>query len=319
MKLWNDKRYNSLDFYLKSTFRDKVYKLSLDAGMSCPNRDGTIGTGGCIFCSEGGSGDFASNSTLSITDQIASAKALVRNKTKSNQYIAYFQAYTNTYAPVDYLEKIYMEAINHPEIVALSIATRPDCLPDDVLDLLSRCNQIKPVFVELGLQTIHETTARLIRRGYSLCMFDEAVTALSSRNIKTIVHVILGLPTETKKEILQTIEYLNTMPIHGVKLQLLHVLKHTDLEKLYLDNPSIFYMLEFPNYIDTVIECIEYLRQDIVIHRLTGDGPKNLLIAPTWSLNKRLVLNTINQKLVQKGTHQGRKEKHNAIGNSDAL
>lgn len=319
MKLWNDKRYNSLDYYLKTTFKDKVYKLSLDAGMTCPNRDGTIGIGGCIFCSEGGSGDFASNSTLSITDQIESAKALVTNKTKSNQYIAYFQAFTNTYAPLPYLEKIYMEAINHPDIVAISIATRPDCLPEGVLDLLSRCNQIKPVYVELGLQTIHETTAQIIRRGYSLPVFKEAVMNLSNRDIPVIVHVILGLPTETKKEILQTIEYLNTMPIHGIKLQLLHVLKDTDLESVYRDNPSIFHMTEFTNYIDTVIECIEHLRQDIVIHRLTGDGPKSLLIAPTWSANKRLVLNTINQQLALKGTYQGRKEKHNASGNSDAL
>ena len=319
MKLWNEKRYNSLDFYLKSTFSKKIYKLSLDAGMTCPNRDGTIGTGGCIFCSEGGSGDFASDSTLSITEQIESAKLMVKDKTKSNQYIAYFQAFTNTYAPLPYLEKIYMEAIHHPDIVAISIATRPDCLSEDVLELLARCNQIKPVFVELGLQTIHEETAQLIRRGYSLPIFEEAVHNLCKRNIATIVHVILGLPTETKNEILQTIDYLNTMPIHGIKLQLLHVLKHTDLEKLYVDSPSIFYMTEFTEYIDTVIECIEHLRQDIVIHRLTGDGPKSLLIAPTWSANKRLVLNTINQQLALRGTYQGRKEKHNASGNTDAL
>lgn len=305
MKQWNEKRYYSLDYYLKETFHDKVYKLSLNGGMTCPNRDGKIGFGGCIFCSEGGSGDFAANAALSITNQIESAKALVKTKTKSNKYIAYFQAFTNTYAPVEYLERIFMEAIHHPDIVALSIATRPDCLPEDVLDLLSRCNEIKPIYIELGLQTCHEETAVLIRRGYSLTVFDHAITELSKRNLLTIVHIILGLPGETRSDILETIEYLNTKPIHGIKLQLLHVLKHTDLEKLYLNDPSMFHVTKFDDYIELLMECIAHLRNDIVIHRLTGDGPKKLLLAPLWSANKRFVLNTINQQLAKKGIYQG--------------
>lgn len=321
---WNDKRYYSLDYYLKETFHDKVYKLSLNGGMTCPNRDGKIGVGGCIFCSEGGSGDFAANAILSITDQIEGAKALVKSKVKSNHYIAYFQAFTNTYAPVEYLERIFYEAVRHPDIVALSIATRPDCLPDEVLDLLTRLNQIKPIYLELGLQTCHDNTATLIHRGYPLSVFDKAVKELSKRNILTVVHVILGLPKENKKDILATINYLNTLPIHGVKLQLMHVLKHTELEKLYLSEPSMFHMTDFDDYINTLIDCLEHLRSDIVIHRITGDGPKRLLVAPLWSANKRLVLNTINQQLAIRDTYQGikysvTKGEYYASGNADAL
>lgn len=321
---WNDKRYFSLDYYLKETFHNKVYKLSLNGGMTCPNRDGKIGVGGCIFCSEGGSGDYATNATLSITNQIESAKSLVKSKVNTNQYIAYFQAFTNTYAPVDYLERIFTQAIQHPDIVALSIATRPDCLPVEVLDLLTKLNQIKPVYLELGLQTCHENTATLIRRGYPLSAFEEAVMELSKRNILTVVHVILGLPKEKNTDILATIKYLNTLPIHGVKLQLMHVLKHTELEKLYLSEPSMFHMMNFDDYINTLINCLEHLRSDIVIHRITGDGPKKLLIAPLWSANKRLVLNTINQQLVLRDTYQGvkysvTKGEYHASGNSDAL
>lgn len=316
---WNEKRYHSLDYYLKETFHDKVYKLSLNGGMTCPNRDGKVSTGGCIFCSEGGSGDFAAASVLSVTKQIEAAKLFVANKVKSNRYIAYFQAYTNTYAPVEYLKTLYTEAIHHPDIVALSIATRPDCLPVDVLDLLSELNQIKPVFIELGLQTCHEETALLINRGYSLPVFEEAVANLRERSIPVIVHVILGLPRESQEDMLATIDYLNTQPISGIKLQLMHVLKHTALAKLYDKEPESFQMMDFNTYIDTVIACIEHLRGDIVIHRLTGDGPKNLLIAPLWSGNKRHVLNTLNQQLALRDTYQGRKEKNNASGNSDAI
>jgi radical SAM protein (TIGR01212 family) len=305
MKQWNGKRYYSLDTYLKETFHEKIYKLSLNAGMTCPNRDGTIGTGGCIFCSEGGSGDFAANAELTINEQIEIAKVLVQSKASSNHYIAYFQAYTNTYASYEYLEQIYLEAISHPDIVALSIATRPDCLPEKVVELLYRCNQIKPVFIELGLQTCHEETALLIHRGYPLSTFDQAVNQLSAKNLPVVVHIILGLPKETKQQMLETINYLNTKPIHGIKLQLLYVLKQTQLEKLYLSNPCEFHIMKLETYVDTVIECIQHLRPDIVIHRMTGDGPKNLLIAPSWSSNKRLVLNTINQQLAIRGTYQG--------------
>jgi radical SAM protein (TIGR01212 family) len=299
-------RYYSLDSYLKETFHEKVYKLSLNAGMTCPNRDGTKGSGGCIFCSEGGSGDFAASDILSITEQIESAKSLVQKKTSGNSYIAYFQAYTNTYAPYDYLKRVYMEALAHPDIVAISIATRPDCLPENVIELLHECNQIKPVFIELGLQTCHEETAILINRGYKLTVFEQAMEQLSRKNLPVIVHMILGLPKETKEHILQTIDYLNNQPIHGIKLQLLHVLKGTKLEKLYLNDPSDFHMTEFGTYVNTVIECLERLRPDIIIHRITGDGPKKLLIAPSWSANKRLVLNTINQQLALRDTYQGK-------------
>lgn len=319
MKQWNDKRYYSLDYYLKETFHAKIYKLSLNAGMTCPNRDGTLGIGGCIFCSKGGSGDFASSSLLSITNQIEQAKAQIQGKSRATKFIAYFQAFTNTYAPLDYLTKVYMEALRHPDIIALSIATRPDCLPEPVLDLLTECGRIKPVYVELGLQTIHEETAIQIRRGYSLPVFEQAVCELSNRNIPVITHVILGLPKETKSMIYETICYLNTLPIHGIKLQLLHVLKGTDLQTIYEQDPSRFHIMDFSDYIDTVITCLELLRSDIVIHRITGDGPKDLVIAPSWSTNKRLVLNSINQQLAQRGTYQGRKEKQNAGRSTDAL
>lgn len=299
-------RFYSLDTYLKETFHEKVYKLSLNAGMTCPNRDGSIGTSGCIFCSEGGSGDFAASNTFSITEQIEHAKSFVSKKSSCKHYIAYFQAYTNTYAPYEYLKRVYMEAITHPDIVALSIATRPDCLPKEVIELLDECNQIKPVFIELGLQTCHDNTATLINRGYPLVVFEQSVEELKQKNLPVIVHVILGLPKETKDHILTTIDYLNTQPIHGIKIQLLHVLKHTQLERLYMNNPKDFHMLEFDVYINTVIECLEHLRPDIVIHRITGDGPKNLLVAPSWSANKRLVLNTINQQLALRGTYQGK-------------
>lgn len=299
-------RFYSLDTYLKNTFHEKIYKLSLNAGMTCPNRDGLIGTGGCIFCSEGGSGDFAASNALSITEQIESAKALVNKKSLCKHYIAYFQAYTNTYAPYNYLKRVYLEALAHPDIVALSIATRPDCLPPEVIELLAECNKIKPVFIELGLQTCHDNTAEAINRGYSLLVFEQAVAQLNQEKLPIVVHVILGLPKENKVHILQTIDYLNTQPIHGIKIQLLHVLKSTRLEKLYNDNPADFHMLEFETYIDTVIECLEHLRPDIVIHRITGDGPKNLLLAPSWSANKRLVLNTINQQLAIRGSYQGK-------------
>lgn len=310
IKHWNEKRYFSLDYYLKQLFHDKIYKISLNAGMTCPNRDGTIGTGGCIFCSEGGSGDFAQQPCLSITEQIEHGKSLVAKKSKSNRYIAYFQAFTNTYAPVSYLRKVYFEALSHPDIVGISIATRPDCLPDDVIMLLSECNQIKPVFIELGLQTCHNNTANLIRRGYPLSVYESAVQKLREHNLPVIVHIILGLPYETMDDILTTIQYLNTSPIQGVKLQLLHVLKHTDLEVLYRTDPTAFAMMDFTTYVNTVIACIELLRDDIVIHRITGDGPKELLLAPIWSLNKRLVLNTINQQLVLTNTWQGKYFNH---------
>lgn len=285
-------KYYSLNNYLKDTFGCKVYKISLDAGFTCPNRDGTIGTQGCVFCSAGGSGDFAQSSRLTITQQIEKGKELVSSKIKSGKYIAYFQAYTNTYAPVNILREKYYEALNHKDIVALSIATRPDCLDEDVINLLDEINKIKPVFVELGLQTIHEKTAEYIRRGYTLEIYDKAVKDLKGIGVNVVVHVILGLPNETKADMLETVKYVCQSRIDGIKLQLLHVLKNTDLERDYLDGK--FNVLEFDEYIDLIKDCLEIIPDNIVIHRLTGDGAKKDLIAPLWSADKKRVLNAIN-------------------------
>ncbi len=304
MRRWLDKPYYSLHAMLQERFHEKVYKLSLNGGMTCPNRDGTLGTRGCIFCSAGGSGDFAADRLLSVTKQIEQQKALITQKRPVHKFIAYFQAYTNTYAPVPYLEKLFREAICHPDIVALSIGTRPDCLGDDVLDLLDRLNRIKPVWVELGLQTIHEDTARYIRRGYALDCFEKAVKDLRARSPEVIVHTILGLPGEDRERTLQTIRYLNGQPIQGIKLQLLHVLKGTDLALDY--ERGLFETLTMESYLTLLIACLERLSPDIVVHRLTGDGPKDLLIAPVWSSAKRTVLNELHRRMKLENTWQGR-------------
>ena len=296
-------RYNSLNNYLKTKYGQKIYKLSLSSGLSCPNRDGTLSYSGCIFCSNGGSGEFASNCHLSITEQIESAKSRVAKKITNGKYIAYFQSFTNTYGDVNYLKRIFTEAINHPDIVALSIGTRPDCLPDEVLELLDDLNHIKPVWVELGLQTIHERTAKYINRGYSLEIFDDAVSKLNNLNIDVIVHLIIGLPFETKEDIIQSVNYVCSKPISGIKLQLLHVLKNTPLEKEYLLNK--FETLSLEEYTKIISECLCNIPPDIVIHRITGDGPKSLLIAPQWSADKKRVLNYMNQYFEQFDIVQG--------------
>lgn len=296
-------RYYSLNAYLKETFNEKVYKLSLDGGMNCPNRDGTLGKKGCIFCSEGGSGEFAANRTLSVCEQISEAKLRIKNKAKCNKYIAYFQNFTNTYAPCNYLEKIFTQAVMHPEIVALSIATRPDCLPESVLSLLESLNKIKPVWVELGLQTMHKDTAKFIRRGYDLACFERAVENLKAINIEVIVHLILGLPFESHKDIIESVSYVSNLKVNGVKLQLLHILKGTDLEKYY--NDGKIQVLSLEEYTDILIDCIRILPKDIVIHRITGDGPKSILIAPKWSGDKKRVLNYINSELKKRNIFQG--------------
>ena len=307
MENWNGKPYHSFDYMLKERFGEKIYKVALNGGMTCPNRDGTLGNRGCIFCSAGGSGDFAGNRQDSITQQIEKQASSIRQKRGVAKFIAYFQAYTNTYAPVDYLRKIYTEAISHPDIVAVSIGTRPDCLDKDILQLLDELNQKKPVWVELGLQTIHETTAQYIRRGYPLSCFEQAVSELRKRNLDVIVHTILGLPGENRNDILSTIEYLNQQDIQGIKLQLLHVLKGTDLADDYLAGKFQVYTME--EYLDLVIDCLEHLNPEIVIHRLTGDGPKDLLIAPLWSSAKRTVLNTLHRKCKLQHSFQGKKYK----------
>lgn len=302
--LWNDKPYHSLDYELKKRFGEKVYRLTLNGGMSCPNRDGTIGYGGCIFCSGGGSGEFAADPALSIRQQIDAGELLLLHKRPVNKYIAYFQAFTNTYGPVDYLRTIFTEALSCPEVVLLSIATRPDCLQPPIVELLAELNQIKPVWIELGLQTIHEDTASFIRRGYSLPVYEDAVKRLRDCRIEVITHVILGLPGETPAQMLKTVQYLNTTDTQGIKLQLLHILKGTDLATYY-DRVS-FPVFTMQEYIQMVISCVEQLRPDMVIHRLTGDGPKDLLIAPLWSTSKRHVLNTIHQEFKKQNTWQGK-------------
>ena len=296
--------YNSLNESLQQRFGEKLYKLTLNIGCTCPNRDGKLGTHGCIFCSAGGSGEFAGDSRHSVTEQIEAGIQSLAGKRPANRYIAYFQAYTNTYAPIDYLQKVYTEALEHPKIAALSIATRPDCLPPEVLDLLADLNRQKPVWVELGLQTIHEETAAFIRRGYPLPVFHQAVEDLYARDLEIIVHIILCLPGETKEMMLDTIRHLNTLNINGIKLQLLHILKHTDLADCYAR--TSFHVLTLEEYTDLVISCLEVCRPDLIIHRLTGDGPKDLLIAPAWSTAKRQVLNTIHKELKARNSFQGK-------------
>lgn len=304
--MWGDKPYHSLDYELKRQFGQKIYKVSLDGGMSCPNRDGTVGTGGCTFCSQGGSGEFAVGRTgyPDVWEQIEQAKTRVHRKISGEgKYIAYFQSYTNTYAPVDYLRTLFERAITHPDIVALSVGTRPDCLGDEVVALLKELNRQKPVWVELGLQTIHEKTAERIHRGYRLEVFEDAYRRLKEAGLTVVVHVILGLPGETKEEMLETVDYLGKIPVDGIKLQLLHILKGSQMAAEYEKNP--FSLMELEEYLDLILTCVARLPQSVVIHRLSGDGAKALLIGPAWSANKKLVLNRMMQKFRENGIFQG--------------
>lgn len=304
--MWGDKPYHSLDYELKHQFGQKIYKVSLDGGMSCPNRDGTVGTGGCTFCSQGGSGEFAVGRTgyPDVWEQIEQAKTRVHQKISGEgRYIAYFQSYTNTYAPVPYLRTLFERAISHPDIVALSVGTRPDCLSDDVVALLKELNRQKPVWVELGLQTIHEKTAERIHRGYRLEVFEDAYRRLKEAGLTVVVHVILGLPGETKKDMLETVDYLGKIPVDGIKLQLLHILKGSQMAVEYEKDP--FPLMELEEYLDLILTCVARLPRSVVIHRLSGDGAKSLLIAPKWSANKKLVLNRMMQKFRENGIFQG--------------
>lgn len=305
---WHGKPYYSLNAYCKNQYHHKCYKIALNAQMTCPNRDGTLDTRGCIFCSAGGSGDFAvSTAGRSIAQQLSEGIALFGDKKIGTNFIAYFQAYTNTYAPVAYLEQIYVQALEHPHVCGISIATRPDCLPRECLYLLSSLRQRYPekwIWVELGLQTIHEPTAKWIRRGYPLSCYEQAFHQLQSIGIPVITHVILGLPGETPEHCYQTIQYLNQIPPFGIKLQLLHVLKNTDLADYYRSGG--FAVLSLEEYLTILIHCLELMSPDIVVHRVTGDGPKELLLAPLWSCNKRNVLNTLHQRMRQLNTVQGR-------------
>ena len=290
-----------LNEYLRDTFGCKVYKIALNAGFTCPNRDGTLGTGGCIFCSAGGSGDFAEDAGKGITQQIEDGKRRVEGKMKEGKYIAYFQAYTNTYASVSRLRTLFTEAMEHPDVVAISVATRPDCLPEEVLDLLEELNQVKPLWVELGLQTIHPESAEYIRRGYELSVYDRAVTELRERGIEVITHVILGLPGETAEDMVETVRYVCAGGATGIKLQLLHILRGTDLEKEYQEGKV--HVLSEDEYIEILKRCVRVIPESVVIHRLTGDGDKKILVAPLWSGDKKHVWNRIKKEVLnQLGT-----------------
>lgn len=299
---WQDKPYHSLNYYLKNKYGEKVYKISLNAGCTCPNRDGNLDHRGCIFCSAGGSGDFAAPKRLTIKEQIEEGKALVAKKFKGNKFIAYFQAYTNTYGPLDQLESMFQEAIDTPGIVGLSIATRPDCLDDGVMKILTRLNEQTDLWVELGLQTIHEDSAKYIRRHYPLSTYDEGVAKLKSANINTIVHLILGLPHESTDDMLASVDYVVTSGVQGIKLQLLHVLRGTELEQEYEKGHLVTMKRE--DYINLVVDAVERLPQDMVVHRLTGDAPRTLLVSPRWSTDKKNIFNQIHQEFNRRKSYQ---------------
>lgn len=317
---WHGKPYYSLDAYCKNTYGEKLYKIALQAACTCPNRDGTLDTRGCIFCSVGGSGeyaiqisgtgsvgdDYSFTGKTSITEQLAEGKKLLHNKKTGCRYIAYFQAYTNTYGPVEYLRSVYENALREEFVAGISIATRPDCLSEEILTVIVNLKKEYPdkfVWIELGLQTIHEETAYFIRRGYSLSCFDTAVKILQDKRIPVIVHIIIGLPGEDRTKLLQTIDHLNHLGIQGIKLQLLHILKGTDLASLYEDGKVS--VLSQNAYLDLLTEAITHLSPEIVIHRLTGDGARNLLIAPRWSLHKKNVLNTLHHEMAVRKLTQG--------------
>ncbi len=301
---WNGKRYHSLNYFLREKFGEKVFKISLDGGFSCPNRDGKVSKGGCVFCSARGSGDYAGSRNFSITNQFNNVKTMMANKWKSGKYIAYFQAYTNTYAPIDELRQKYEEAINQEGVVALSIATRPDCLEDDVLDLIEELSKKLYVWVELGLQTINDNVAKKINRGYDLKVFDDAMTRLKERNIDVVVHSILGLPGESQDDMLKTIDYIAHSGAQGIKLHLLHLMKDTKMVELYESGELQFLSQE--DYIKLICKAVSMLPKEMVVHRLTGDAPRDLLIGPMWSLKKWEVLNAIDKTLEDNDIYQGK-------------
>jgi hypothetical protein len=302
-KMFGDKRYRTLSYELKKTFGQKTIKLSVNGGFTCPNRDGTKGYKGCIFCSESGGGDFAGNPELSIKQQIYDQIDSLNKKWKSNRYIVYFGTFSNTYGHVDELRKKYYEALEHPNVIGLAIATRADCLSDEVIQLLEEINKICYLWVEIGLQTINQNTADLIRRGYDLLLFEDRFNRLKASNIKVVLHMILGLPGENREEILKTVDYISSIIPWGIKLHLLHIIKNTDLEAYY--NLTGFKLLEMDDYVSLVCDCIERLHESMVIHRITGDGKKSELVGPLWSLNKLKVLSEINREMFLRNSNQG--------------
>ncbi|MCT4593089.1 MAG: TIGR01212 family radical SAM protein [Anaeromicrobium sp.] len=307
---WQDKRYHSLNYELRSVFNEKIGKVSLDGGFTCPNRDGTLSYGGCIFCSESGSGEFAGSRNVSIKKQVEDQKTLLGHKWKVNKYIAYFQNYTNTYDRVENLREKYYDALSCDGIVGLAIGTRPDCIDDGILDLLEEINEKTYLWVELGLQTIHDNTAHFINRGYELDIFNKTLKKLKDRNIRVVVHVILGLPGESKEKMMETCTYLSDKGIDGIKIHLLHILKGTKLYEYVLENP--YESFEKKEYIEFVVDILERISPNIVVHRMTGDGKKELLYEPWWSLDKRALLNGIDRELRERDTYQGAKNKDEA-------
>lgn len=299
----NKIRYNSANRFFREKFGDKVIKVALDGGFTCPNRDGTLSYGGCIFCSEKGSGDFAGDRALDIEKQFEVSRQKMNKKWKEGKYIAYFQAFTNTYAPLEYLQKIFTKASNLTDVVGIFIATRPDCITEDIAKFLGELNKKIYVCIELGFQTSKGESIKLINRCYENEVFEDCVKMLNKYNIDIIVHTILGLPYESKQDMLNTVKYVSKFNISGIKLQLLHIIKNTALHKLYIKKP--FKTLTLEEYVDIVVSCIENLPPNIVIHRITGDGDKNTLVEPKWSLNKKVVLNSINKELNIRDTYQG--------------
>lgn len=303
-KEWNGKRYHSLNYFLRNKFNEKIYKISLDGGFTCPNRDGKVAKGGCTFCSARGSGDYAGSRILSINEQFNDRKKMMEKKWKEGKYIAYFQAYTNTYAPVEELRQKYEEAISQENVVALSIATRPDCLDDDVVDLLEDISKKTYLWVELGLQTINDESARNFNRGYDFEVFKEGIKKLQDRNIEVVVHTIFGLPGETKEDMLKTVDYVAHSGAQGIKFHLLHLMKGTQMVKQY--ESGELQLLSQEDYIDLICKGIAMIPQEMVVHRLTGDAPRESLIGPMWSLKKWEVLNAIDKALVDNDIYQGK-------------
>lgn len=303
-KRWGDKRYNSLNYFLRNKFGEKVFKISLDGGFTCPNRDGKVARGGCTFCSARGSGDYAGERILPISEQFENVKVMMNKKWKGEKYIAYFQAYTNTYAPIEELRQKYYEALDNDGVVAFSVGTRPDCINEEVLDLLEEISKKVYVWVEIGLQTIDNDVARSFNRGYDLEVFDKAIEGLKSRNIDTVVHSIFGLPGETKEQMMATVDYIAKTGVKGIKFHLLHLMKHTRMVKDYEEGRLQFLTQE--EYVDLICDGISRVPEDMVVHRLTGDAPRSLLIGPMWSLKKWEVLNAIDKALEDNDIWQGK-------------
>lgn len=301
--MWSGKRYHTLNYHLRARFGEKVMKISLDGGFSCPNRDGTISREGCIFCSERGSGDFAGSRRLSITDQFDQVRDQMSEKWTKGKYIAYFQAFTNTYDTVESLKRKYDEAVEQPGVVGLAIATRPDCLDEEVVKLIAEYAKDYYVWVELGLQTASDQTADLINRGYQTKAYEDAMMLLKQYNIDVVTHIIFGLPGETKQDMLSTVGFVRDQGSQGVKFHLLHLIKNTPMEQLY--NEGGLQFMSKDDYIDVICEAVGLLDPDMVVHRLTGDAPRELLIGPMWSLNKWEILNTIDSELERRNITQG--------------